>query len=108
MNSRNIVIFCFLLFSSSLTLAQDCAIDVKTEVVAPSAGKSNGSISFQVEGQTGSKDYLIYCLTTIRKDDNTESAYHFRDLKAGIYEFVVVDKKKTKCTKEVQVKIKEQ
>jgi len=94
--------------NTRLSFAQECPIVVKTEVVAPSAGQNNGSISFKVEGQTGSKDYSIYCLTAIGKNDSVAPAYQFTDLKAGIYEFVVVDKTKAKCAKEVQVKIKEQ
>jgi hypothetical protein len=109
MNSRNTIVICFLLLSSAWASAQSCPIEVKTEVKRPSNGLDNGSIAFEVEGQSGSKDYSIYPITELAKDaSKIKSAYKYDNLKEGIYEFVVIDKKKAKCVKEVQIKIEQE
>jgi len=108
MNSRNIIILWFLLTGSLAARAQDCQMDVKTEIVSPSDGLNNGSISFQVGGQSGSKDYAIFNITANQKKENVKSSYKFNDLEAGIYEFIVIDRRKTKCAKEIQIKIEKQ
>ncbi|MBI1769027.1 MAG: hypothetical protein HYR67_11695 [Bacteroidetes bacterium] len=84
-------------------------MDVKVEIIHTTNASENGAISFKVEGQSGSKDYSIYKVTPPPGEQNqkVKPSYQFNGLAAGIYEFVVIDHKREKCTKEVQVKIEQ-
>lgn len=97
----------FLLFIGSVLAftvkAQECKIQVKSEIVHATS-KSLGSVSFTIDSQTGSDDYSIFRVGT-DQPSKIVSAYHFQDLAVGIVEFVIIDKKKKDCAKEVQVKI---
>ncbi len=108
MPKRTIVILCFSLISFAQATAQNCSIQVKTEIIQATDGLDNGSVTFEVEGQSGSKDYSIFNITSIQKNVNAKPAYKFTNLAPGVHEFVVISHKKVRCTKEVQVKIEQQ
>ncbi len=103
------LIVCVLLMISAHwnAFSQACNIEVKTEVIPSAINQGNGSVSFFIDGQSGSKDFSIFNITVIAKSGEAKSAYRFTDLEAGIYEFVIVDRKKAKCSKEVQIKIEQ-
>jgi hypothetical protein len=107
-NLMNIDLKVFLILTSSILAfsakAQDCNIQVKSEIIHATA-KEEGSVSFLVDGQTGSTDYSIFRLGADHHKSNIVSTYSFNELPVGVTEFIIIDRKKKSCIKEVQVKI---
>jgi len=105
MNKCNFIVICCLSIGLGHARAQSCPINVKVDITHATIASDNGAVSFEIEGQIGSKDYSIYKITSNQGNEKLKTSYQFRNLAAGIYEFVVVDHKRGKCAKEVQVKI---
>jgi GTPase involved in cell partitioning and DNA repair len=81
------------------------------ESVNASSGQPNGSINFKMKDLSPLSDqFIIFDLTAIRNGATDKVKINGRFLEhlaAGKYEFLVVDKKREKCIKEILVEIKE-
>ncbi len=78
-------------------------INVETKMSQPSTGKANGKIEFTFREK--SKTYKIYLINKDPKDaKNPMKGLEIRDLKAGFYDFVIVDDRG--CTKQLTVTLK--
>lgn len=114
MVNAKLLVICFLIFilSATVSRAQDCAIKIKTEVKNASIGSSDGSVTFKLEsGDEVTTEYLIFDVTAVSDAAGKKVAVKngvVDRLRAGNYEFLVVDRKNQKCFKEILVQIKEQ
>jgi hypothetical protein len=88
----------------------NCQLEVKVQTTAASRGKANGTVLFEVPGKTRA-DLVIINISRSRAGGNSQSVLKSLDegnLRAGTYEFMVVDKTQKECAKEVIVVITEQ
>jgi hypothetical protein len=114
MKKPKLLLFCFLipLLASIKAYSQDCDIDVVIQVVNASSSQANGGVNFKMKDQSSLEDrFIIFDLTAVK--NGTESGVRLKGsslghLLSGKYEFLIVDRKKEKCVKEVLVEIKEQ
>ena len=85
----------------------DCA-DIKVEAKAtnPSQGSSNGNIELVFDKPTG--NYKILWLNAGRDKTGKEEISNGRlpNLKAGFYDFLIVDKNKAGCIRQLTVILK--
>ena len=101
----------FFLLMGQQAYSQGCSIEVETIVVNASPNQENGRITFRVEGHQEVNNQFVILDLNASKDgkgrDIQLKQYTVSSLAKGIYEFVIVDKKRDKCTKEIQIEIKE-
>lgn len=108
MNYTKILLFSILLSAIAVHTAnaqvKGCDdISVETKLTEPSKGKSNGKIEFEFKEK--SKTYKIYLINRDATDaKNPLRGLDVRDLKAGFYDFVIVDDRG--CTKQLTVTLK--
>ncbi|PZR32666.1 MAG: hypothetical protein DI538_19170 [Azospira oryzae] len=115
MNNRYLLVSFLLLFSLTVATqaySQNCLTGVTYKVVDASPGRADGSIHFQFAGSATDDDrYVILNLTAAGKQEREDKIklprHEAKDLPKGNYEFVIVDRKKDKCSKEISVEIKE-
>jgi hypothetical protein len=96
--------FLFLGFTlSGNAQARNCTIEATTTTVNPQAGRNDGRIEFNFTDK--SRTYKIYLIN--RNPDEAKkplSGVELRDLKAGFYDFVIVDNEG--CSKQITVVLK--
>jgi hypothetical protein len=108
MNYTKILLFSILL--SSITIGSVKAqvsgcddINVETKLTEPSKGRNNGKIEFEFKEK--SKTYRIFLINRDAKDAKSPlKGLDVRDLKAGFYDFIIVDDRG--CTKQLTVTLK--
>jgi hypothetical protein len=87
-----LILLYFLLFVGKVSFAQDtnCTIEFTTTVTEPQAGRSNGKIEFVFKDNE--KKYTIYWINRSHSEaKNPIKVKEIKDLKAGFYDFVIVD-----------------
>ena len=113
-NSKTLIICVLLsLFAPIVSFSQQCSLEVSTKVVDAKNNASNGSITFLINNSEikGDNGYVIFNLSEI---NGAQGQTHIQlkngfagSLSKGVYEFLVVDKNREQCFKEIQVEIKE-
>lgn len=103
-----LLVFVFVCLSlASFSQDRKCTIDVKAEVVQPKAGKATGQITLIID-QDDTSRYKVFLLN--KGADNAREERKDRTLKglrAGQYEFIIIDVKGDKCYKELIVKVQD-
>lgn len=114
MRKSKLLVVCFLIlsFGGAKAVAQNCDIDVVAEAVPTRFGQSTGEVNFKMKDQTAVSDrFIIFDISAARDGASGRLKVEgntVHDLSVGKYEFLVVDRKREKCAKEILVEIKEQ
>lgn len=112
MKHPKFLVFCLLLLSASLSLrgqstVPDCEdIHVDIETTAPTIGQANGSINLTFTKPIG--DYKIFFLNAGEDKTGKEEVLdgRLKNLKAGFFDFLIMDKNKKGCIKQLTVVLK--
>lgn len=103
-----LLVFAFVCLSiPSFSQDRKCSIDVKAEVIAAKAGKATGQITLIID-QDDTSRYKVFLLN--KGSENAREEHKDRALKglrAGQYEFIIIDVKGDKCYKELTVKVQD-
>jgi hypothetical protein len=114
MIKSKLLIFCFLIlsFASISGFSQNCDIDIIAEVVNTPVGQTEGSVIFKMKDKSVLQErYVVFNVSAIQNGSEKKVKVEdglLRHLAVGKYEFLVVDRKRDKCFKEILVEIKEQ
>jgi hypothetical protein len=93
-----------ILLSSSGLMAQNCVIETTNEVVNTARGKNTGSITITISDD--SKDIKLFLLNQGEERAKEEiKTRKIEKLKAGRYEFIVIDTKKDQCYKYLSIEV---
>ena len=84
--------------------AQNCDIETTNEVVNTANGKSTGSITVTISND--SKDIKLFLLNQGEDQARKEiKSRKIEKLKAGRYEFIIIDTKKDRCYKYLSIEV---
>lgn len=114
MVNAKLLIICLLILNvtASICYSQDCISDLKTEVKNATPGSRDGKITFKLDnGSLVSNQYQIFEVTAVSDTAGKRLAVENGELdrlRAGNYEFLVIDRRNKKCFKEILVQVKEQ
>lgn len=114
MRNYKTLAFCFLILSltSFPSLAQNCDLGVTAEVIKSGEGAANGAIRFQMNDQTPLRqDIVIFYLTGLQNGETSKTQVEkglIEHLSPGKHEFLILDRKRANCVKEILVEIKAQ
>lgn len=99
----NFLLIIFLLSGLRL-MAQNCDIETTNEVVNTSGGKNTGSISITISND--SKDIKLFLLNKGEEKAKEEiKTRKIEKLKAGRYEFIIINTKEDKCYKYLSIEV---
>ena len=103
MTRFNFLLIIFLL-SGLKVMAQNCTIETTSEVVNPTRGNNSGSITITIADD--SKDIKLFLLNKGEQQAKEEiKSRKLEKLKAGRYEFIIIDTKKDKCYKYLSIDV---
>lgn len=103
MTRFNFLLIIFLL-SGVYASAQNCDIETTNEVVNTISGKSTGSITVTISND--SKDIKLFLLNQGEESAKEEiKTRKIEKLKAGRYEFIIIDTKKDRCYKYLSIEV---
>ena len=103
---KTLLVSSFLLLGSAVLVnaqVRNCTIEVTTTTESPQAGKNDGRIEFSFPDK--SRNHKIYLIN--RDQDEAKKpirGVELKDLKAGFYDFVIVDDEG--CSKQLTVVLK--
>jgi len=112
MSLTNLLLISFLTFTqpsiSGNTVFPGCDLTVSSQVKNTGAGRSEGEITISISGDSGNGRYKVFLINKGAERAKQEvKSRKVAGLKAGYYEFVIVDTKGDKCFKELTLQVKE-
>lgn len=99
-----VLIFVALAVSATSVSAQDCPIPVKTQV--ETVGAKSRIIKLTIENDN-SKIKVFLLNKGERAASEELSTREVRNVKAGVYEFIIIDTNREKCFREISVQVTE-
>jgi hypothetical protein len=100
-----IVVLMFCGDFASAQFPRDCVdFKVKATTIHSTEGKDNGKITLTFLEQDKKSDYRIFLFGAGWEKPQTGSTEGFKDLKAGVYDIYLIDKKG--CSKQFNLQVK--